>query len=305
MSLSLALLASPASAQRGAAGALDDPSGRAPGARSTPDADASGPAPSRSVTTDPDYADAVEVPEPPGVPVVGGDDAGGVAPTVRERLRLLDSTWQVLANTGGPAWFDGIAGIVGGGISIALGAILLELDPGGSGERLAPYLITLGSTAVVRAALVDLILPPNPRPTAIRYANMPDATPEQARERLAYGERELEALAEYSMILRILDGGLSIAGALAVVPAYLAPNDWTISELEALIFLGPALSLVFGIITLASPSPAERRWDAYREMRDREGEPRAEADPGITWHAGFAIDPRNGGRGSATLTGRF
>lgn len=253
------------------------------------------------------------MPPPPGTAAPrewsGTYGVSVVDANLRQRLRVLDATWSSLANTGGPNWFSGIAGIVGGGASITIGALLLEFDdPVGSASYIAPYLITLGITSVLRSTLVDLILPPNPRPTAIRYANMPDGTREEALARVRFGENELESLAEYSLIVRIVDASLSIAGALAVIPAYLIPRDWMIvSPFEALVFIGPALSLIFGIITLASPSGPEQRWDAYREMRRRLGEDGDEAALpraiGPTFQAGFSIDPNGGG--AATLTGRF
>jgi hypothetical protein len=311
--LPIALLAAlvPAAGAAAQAGAgLGDPITGQP-APPRVEAPAEPPARAPAEAAEADGVDDAAIPEPPGAePREAPPRSYGVTAVdanLQQRLRALDSTWAALANTGGPQWFSGIGGIIGGGASIAIGAILLDIDTTGGANFIAPYLITLGATSVLRATLVDLILPPNPRPTAIRFANMPDGTQEQALERVRFGEEELEALAEYSMIVRIVDASLSIAGALAVVPAYLVPRDWTIVDpLEALIFIGPGLSLIFGVITLASPSGAEQRWDAYKDLRRRlEGGDTAALprETGPTFSAGFSIDPRGGG--AATLTGRF
>ena len=289
------LAAAPAAAQRGAGSRLDDPTGRTP-VEPRPEVEREAPPDVPGQYAQP--TDEAVPPPPGGYPREPGTPS--VDLRTRARLNALDATWQVLGARGGPNWFGGIVGILGGGLEIALGAIFLEVDSGGAGELIAPYFITLGVTTVVRSALVDLILAPDPRPTAIRYATMPAGTPEEAEARLEFGERELAALAEYSMIVRIVDASLSIAGALAVIPAYLAPNDWMLRhELEALVFLGPAVSLIFAIVTLASPSAAEQRWDAYRQMRDRlTGE-----SGGVSFTPGFSVDPNGGG--FATLTARF
>lgn len=292
---------STAAAQRGAGRALDDPTGQAP-VQPRP---AEPPTPPAPTEYDEGFGEQA-VPAPPGggYQLQPGVQPGATPIDRRTRVLLgaLDATWQVLGARGGPNWFGGIVGILGGGLQIGLGAVFLEIDPMGAGGFISPYLITLGVTTVVRSTLIDLILAPDPRPTAIRYATMSSDTPEDAQARLEFGERELEALAEYSMIVRIIDASLSLAGALAVIPAYLVPRDWMlVSELEALVFLGPAISTIFAIVTLASPSPAEQRWGAYAQMRETLD---SERGGGVALSPGFSIDPRGGG-GFATLTGRF
>ncbi len=57
-----------------------------------------------------------------------------------------------------------------------------------------------------------------------------------------------------------------------VIPLYLAPNDFSIdSPFDYLILIGSGISLITGIIGLASRSDAEKRWTRYRELRDRLG----------------------------------
>ncbi|MFK7986665.1 MAG: hypothetical protein AB8I08_11625 [Sandaracinaceae bacterium] len=264
--LTLALLgaafASPAAAQSGGlASGLGDPSGRpqAPRLEEVP----AGPS---------TYGSDVVVPPPPG----GSAETGASIPAspssaaTLTRMRALDASLTSLAASGGVDYLRGVLSLLAGGAGIAFGAISYEL--GSPFDRMAPYFIVLGGTTILRTVLVDFILPPDTRTPAIEYQTMPQGTDAERRARIEFGERALEGIAEAAMISRIVDGSVNIGGALAIIPAYLAPNDFEIdSPIEALIFIGPAIAMVGGIITLASPSAAEQRWDAYREMRERLG----------------------------------
>lgn len=227
---------------------LDDPSGRGP-----------------RVTR--------EAPEPPSGPYVPPPSSVPIESSVATRLRALESSFQTLGASG-PDYTGTVLSMVGGGITIALAAVLLELGP--PIDRLAPYYFVMGGVGVVRPAIVDFALRPDARGPAIEFQHMPGGTEQEQLDRLRFGEEQLESLAERSFIARVVDASINIAGALAVIPAYLIPrvevgfdppNEF--SPLEAFVFLGPAISLVGAIITFATQSPAEQRWSAYRRMRDR------------------------------------
>lgn len=228
------------------------------------------------------------------------------------RLRALDATFATLSTSGGVDIGSAVMSLIGAGLEIGIGALLLELGDS-SVESMAYYLFVLGGTTVVRSVLVEFILRPDPRGPALEYMNMPHAPRSAALERLEYGETQLHSLAERAWIARMVDGGLNIAGALAVVPAYLVPKNFEIDNpFEALIFIGPAFALVSGIITLASPTMLEQRWAAYDRMRKRlrsrgERHERAElpiapvARPFIAFDV--SLDPYGGGMGF--IRGRF
>ncbi|MEO0325330.1 MAG: hypothetical protein AAF447_20400, partial [Myxococcota bacterium] len=64
-----------------------------------------------------------------------------------------------------------------------------------------------------------------------------------------------------------VDGGLNLAVGAAVLPVYLAPNDFNIDQpFDYFVIIGSAISVISGIVTLATPSDAERRWRGYREL---------------------------------------
>jgi hypothetical protein len=191
-----------------------------------------------------------------------------VGPDVQLRIRALESSWQTLGAQGGPDYVGAVLSMVGGGLEIGLGAILL--DQGAPFDAMAPYFIVLGGVSILRTIVVDFVLRPNPQSTAIQFQHMPSGTRQETLARLRFGEQQLEALANQWMITRVVDASINIAGALAIIPAYLVPRNFTIvNPLEAFIFIGPAIALIGAIITLASTSSAEQRWDAYRQLRDR------------------------------------
>jgi len=134
---------------------------------------------------------------------------------------------------------------------------------------ITPYLYLYGGSGIVRGIL-DFIFIPNPSGAAITYAHMPMGTLGEVRVRLRYGEHELESLAQTAEIARILDGALSIGTGLAVIPVYLGPNNFRVDRaLDYFVRLGAAVSATTGVITLFTTNEAERRWGAYRELRDR------------------------------------
>lgn len=300
--------AAPASAQSGIGSQLDDPTGRAPVRTHAPPFNDDGSLsrrPARTVSPD-DSAerpglrgsvtdlDATEVPSPPGygappVTVSGGN--GHLA----DRLRALDASWAVLGAQG-TNYTNSVLSLIVGAAQVVLGGVFLEVGP--PYDLIAPILMVTGGVQVARTIVVDFILRPNPQPIAIQYASMPNGTRPQRLARLRYGEAQLESLAEASATLRYVDSGINIAGAAALVGAYfgIRPN-MDFDPIELIFFIGPAISLVIAVINLFTPSNAERRWDAYRQLRERTGGDRVEITPVL------GVDPNGGGFGG--LQGRF
>lgn len=190
-----------------------------------------------------------------------------VGSTISTRLRSLDADLQVLAARGGGGIVDGVLAIAMGAASIGVG---IYMDVSGSGSSaLGPYLYVYGAAGILRGVL-DFIFMPNPSAASIQYTHMPMHSMSDVRARLHYGEHELESLASTAEIARILDGSISIATGLAVVPVYLGPNNWELrSPFDYFVLIGAAVSVITGSITLFTNTESERRWGAYRELRDR------------------------------------
>lgn len=188
--------------------------------------------------------------------------------SISTRLRSLDADLQVLAARGGGGIVDGILAIAMGATSVGIG-IFMDVSGSAGGSPITPYLYLYGGSGIVRGIL-DFIFIPNPSGAAITYAQMPMGNLGEVGARLRYGERELESLAQTAEIARILDGALSIATGLAVVPVYLGPNNFRVeSAFDYFVLIGAAVSATTGIITLFTTNEAERRWGAYRELRER------------------------------------
>lgn len=278
LALGLALGANLASAQEGA-GALDAPPGAADGqpAATESGATAAEEAPNADA---PASAEEAVIPPPPaptagyGTPTYPGPTVatpGAAADGVRlpsnlaTRLRVLDSSLQVLAARGSNRIVDGVLSMVSGGVSIGLG-IWARQD----GLRdLARYAFLMGSVSVARGVL-DLALTPNPQAPAIRFGHMPMRTLDEARERLRFGENALESLARRSRAVRLTDASLSIVSGVAVVPLFLHQKEYKFTEpLDYFIVIAAGIQVITGIINLATRSDAERRWSAYEDLRDR------------------------------------
>lgn len=217
----------------------------------------------------------LEVPPPPSGAYTGRVSLAGtpdnarlrIGSTISTRLRSLDADLQVLAARGGGGIVDGVLAIAMGAASIGIG---VYMDVAGAGSSsIGPYLYVYGAAGILRGVL-DFIFMPNPSAASIQYTHMPMHTMADVRARLRYGEHELESLASTAEIARILDGTISIATGLAVVPVYLGPNNWELrSPFDYFVLIGAAVSVITGSITLFTNTEAERRWGAYRELRDR------------------------------------
>lgn len=198
-------------------------------------------------------------------------DSGVRIPSgIATRLRALDSDFQVLSLRGSSV-VGGVISMLAGGLSVALG-IVNDVTLGSFGAGMSPYLYVYGGSGLVRGVL-ELALMTNASGPAITFAHMPMTTMEEVQARLDYGERELSTLAERAMISRILDGSLSIATGLAIIPIMFAGDDEPFGAANlpfAIIAIATAsISTISGVITLIQTTEAERRWSAYQELRDR------------------------------------
>jgi hypothetical protein len=270
---------------------LDDPSGRVP------------PSPR-------------EEPSAEGAAALEGDvaDESGLGNAeLSDRLRALDATYAALSASAGPNWFNIVLSLASGAAQLGFGIAFTQVDDDII-NALGPYFITLGMVALTRTIVVDIVMRPDPRGVALEYQHMPSITRANRLARLRYGEQQLNAIADYSFIARMVDAGLNIGGAAASMIAYFVPRDFGLRPfdwLESFIFIGPAISLVMAIVTLASPSEAEQRRDAYARLRqtlrqrrgqrvEEEGSYEEEAVPpppraGLSWQVGGGIDPNGGG----------
>jgi hypothetical protein len=221
---------------------------------------------------------------PSGLGSAADDTDLQIPSRIATRLRMLDADFAYLAGRGGNHIVDGVLSIVSGGLSVSLGFIIAE-------ELLQTYLFTFGGASIVRGVL-DLVLDPDASDVAIEYGHMPMTTMEEVHERLAFGEAELESLADMSRLARILDASINIAAGLAFIPLYLGPKEFDVDTFGAIVLVGAGVSVVTGVISLFTQTEAERRWDAYDELRarlegdetgDEDDEDRAEpeGDPGF------------------------
>lgn len=196
------------------------------------------------------------------------DNGLRIPASISTRLRALDADLQVLAVRGSGGIVDGVLAIVMGATAIGIG-VYMDVSGSAPGPSMTPYLYVYGGAGIVRGIL-DFAFMRNPSGVAMVYAHMPMTTLGEVRARLRYGERELESLAQTAELSRILDGALSIATGLAVVPVYLGPTNFAFSSaFDYFVLIGAAVSVTTGIITLFSVNESERRWSAYREMRER------------------------------------
>lgn len=183
---------------------------------------------------------------------------------VATRLRVLDSSLQALAARGGSGVVDGVLSIVGGATLTGIG--IWQYD---ESRSLGGYLLLWGSSNVIRG-IVTLALNPRPARDHIAFTTMPMATMDEVMARLTFGENALETLARRSKVVRVLDASLNIAAGVAFIPMYLAPNDFKIVDpFDYFILIGSGISVLSGVISLFTRSDAERRWDAYQDLRDR------------------------------------
>lgn len=183
---------------------------------------------------------------------------------VATRLRVLDTSLQALAARGGSGVVDGVLSIVGGATLTGIG--IWQYD---ESRSLGGYLLLWGSSNVIRG-IVTLALNPRPARDHVAFQTMPMATMDEVMARLTFGENALETLARRSKVVRVLDASLNMAAGIAFIPMYLAPNDFKIVDpFDYFILIGSGISVLSGVISLFTRSDAERRWEAYQDLRDR------------------------------------
>lgn len=230
-------------------------------------------------TSPPGYDD-LSLPAPPGssgiypsarIGLLVDSPSLHIGTTVATRIRALDADLQILAARGGGNLLDGILLLASAGAT-TVWAVLLDVNtPPGTTSYPALYLYTYAGATVTRAILSFVFMAnTNPSASAIRYTHMPMGTTAEVRERLLYGEEQLDSLADTSRIGRILDGAINLASGLAVIPVCLAPTNFEFTNTGDWFVLLPAgLAAVMGVIALASTTEAERRQSAYHDLRDR------------------------------------
>lgn len=238
------------------------------------------------------------------------DNGAAIPSRLATRIRVLDANLQALGARGGNRILDGVLSSLSGVLSIVLGFYVEE--------PMDTYLWVWGAAGIARGVL-DLSLSPNAQEPALVYSNMPMATLGDVEARLEYGERSLERIARRTRTMRIIDSSISILAGISVVPIFLGPNDFQVDDpLDYFILIGSGISVISGLISLATRSEAERRWNAYRSVRDRlaeeeaggpiSDEDRAEAlapqTPRGLRFAGIGAAPVPGG-GAASLTATF
>ncbi|MEM9864335.1 MAG: hypothetical protein AAF938_22230 [Myxococcota bacterium] len=190
-------------------------------------------------------------------------DGPRISPAVATRLRALDGSLTNLAARGGSI-VDGVLSMVTGGLSVGLGVVVHEDD-----TTLASYLYLWGVAGVARG-VIDIALRPRAQRPAIQFGHMPMTTADEVEARLRFGESALAQIARRARLARILDSSLSITTGLLVLPIYLIPNDFSFEDpFDWFVLIGSGISVITGVINLATRSNAERRWSAYQDLRDR------------------------------------
>ncbi len=190
------------------------------------------------------------------------DDGTPIPSRIVTRLRVLDTDLQVLAGRGSNRIVDGVLSIVTGGLSIGIGVWVDD-------KPLRAYLWLWGGANITRGIL-DLALTPNASTPSIKYSHMPMQTLPQVQHRLAYGESSLEHIAKRTRLTRVLNASINIAVGLSVIPLFLGPNNFEVDDpFDYFVLIGSGISVISGIINLATRSDAERRWSAYQDLRDR------------------------------------
>ena len=189
--------------------------------------------------------------------------------TISTRMRALESDLQALALRGGGYSIDGVIQLLSSGVSIAVG-VLFATSGGTTNDAFSAYLFTMGGVGVARG-LLTLLIPVTPAESAVSYAHpLPLNSYAEARARLRSREGELDGLATAGMIGRVIDGSLGVGVGLAMIPIFVSVGEFdTENPLNYVMLLLAGVSTVTGIITLFSTSDAERRWNGYRELRDR------------------------------------
>ncbi len=218
--------------------------------------------------------------------------AAGLDVNTATLLRVLNGDLQSLAARAGNGVLDGILGIVGGGLGIALGVLSRESDP-----FISTYFYLWGAAGIARA-VIGLSLTPKTDDRALTFSHMPMRNRSEIDARLVYGESSLEYVAHRTRLARLLDGSINVAAGAAAIPLVLASGNFDKGDFYFyFVIIGSSLSLIGGVVTLATRSDAEKRWNAYQELRDSLTRTRA-----VTWDV-RGVPVQGGGMG--VLRARF
>lgn len=212
----------------------------------------------------PGAQDLGDNPEVPAPQIAEGESNVRVPSRTATRLRVVGSSLRALAARGGNKLVDGILSLTSGALVIGIAGWQWSED-----KQLGGYLMLYGVANVARG-LIDLVLTPNASRYSIEFTHMPRTNLDEVETALGFGENALEEMAKRTRLARILDASLNIGVGAAVIPLYLAPNDFEIDDpFDYFVIIGSGISIISGLISLATRSDAERRWQAYRDLRDR------------------------------------
>ncbi len=197
-----------------------------------------------------------------------GPQALTLPPRIATRQRALELSLATLS-----AGSEGR--VVSGAVQVALGASFIAVGAFVQSEVARSLLILLGAGSLARGT-IQLTLAPAAEQPSRDYAAMPMATGEQVRARIRFGEQQLEQLALAARRTRIVDGSVTMLVATSYVPLL-----WWLERREqssyrfgdsAFDYVGLAISVInfgSGLVTALVRSEAEKRADAYRELKQR------------------------------------
>lgn len=227
------------------------------------------PAPSDELGAPPPYAHAV----PPGYavapPLDAYDGALHLPLDVAARMRAIDRDLMAVGARGSTNIIDGIISAASGAALISLALYFDLVDTATSAGNLATFLYVSGAGLLARSA-VELFVEPNPVEPAVHYAHLPMRSRAEADLRLRYGEGALANLASRYSASRVIESVISITSAVGLCFAYYLPQGGFVSSnpFSWIVAITAGISVVTGFATLLTRSDAERRWEAYRELRD-------------------------------------
>ncbi len=192
---------------------------------------------------------------------------------IATRLRVLSTDLNTLAARGGGGIADGVFSIVTGGVLVTLGVVFYRTS---GMSFMAPSMLVFGGASVGRG-LIDLIVMPNPYDTMLDFSHMPMTTVAQVKDRLRYGESALEELSDRNRLARLLDSAVSLGAGATLIGLTLSARNNDNPDMDAsndtaflvIGIIGASTLAIGGVISLLSPSDAERRWEAYQGLRDR------------------------------------
>ncbi|MBI5515480.1 MAG: hypothetical protein HY909_16995 [Deltaproteobacteria bacterium] len=194
---------------------------------------------------------------------------------LRERLRLLDDVLLGLVDVGsGSRITTGIIDTAVGGLLIGIG---FALEPGPSSavsnEAIQTMFWVLGGFQVV-SGVARLAWTPARERLPSRYAEAPQATAADRRERARLGEEVLDRMASDGRLRRVLWGLGGITIPLATLGVLYAPqlfDDRPFPEpqgFNVLLFAVTALQVGYGVAAMFERSEEERLRDRYhRELQ--------------------------------------